>query len=165
MLSTFSWVELQILLRCYLIHVTIVILRHILYLVYLCLWLHNFLLPPWDRGEWLLFHQPGRGATVKLQEPGWGHIQGGDYFKQSSRGGLLYHEELLVFPQNASPWILQISLAALSSIFKLFHKRTLLGVIALKSLTWLLCTIYNKLDWKSCITLKAFSCWYLFDYT
>ena len=46
------------------------------------------------------------GATAKLQEPGWGHIQGGDDFSQSSRGELLYHDELLVFPQNASPWIL-----------------------------------------------------------
>ena len=32
----FSWTELQMLLRCCLILVTIVILRHILYLVYLC---------------------------------------------------------------------------------------------------------------------------------
>ena len=43
------------------------------------------------------------GAIAKLQEPGWGQIQGGDDFRQSSRGGLLYHDELLVFPQNASP--------------------------------------------------------------
>ena len=43
-------------------------------------------------------------ATAKLQEPGWGHIQGGgNDFRQSSRGGLLYHDELLVFAQNASP--------------------------------------------------------------
>ena len=33
---TFSWNELQMLLRCCLIHLTIVILRHILYLAYLC---------------------------------------------------------------------------------------------------------------------------------
>ena len=32
---TFSWIELQMLLRCCLIHITIIILRHILYLVYL----------------------------------------------------------------------------------------------------------------------------------
>ena len=44
------------------------------------------------------------GATAKLQEPGWGHIQWvEDDYRQSSRGGLLYHDELLVFPQNASP--------------------------------------------------------------
>ena len=34
--STFSWIELKILLRFCLIHVTITMLRHILYLVYLC---------------------------------------------------------------------------------------------------------------------------------
>ena len=33
----FSWIELQMLLRCCLIHITIIILRHILYLVFLCL--------------------------------------------------------------------------------------------------------------------------------
>ena len=61
-------------------------------------------------------YQPGRGATAKLQEPRWGYIQGvEDDFKQ---GGLLYHEKLLVFPQNASPFILQISPAALSYIFE-----------------------------------------------
>ena len=32
----FSRIELQVLLRCCLIHVTIIILRHILYLLYLC---------------------------------------------------------------------------------------------------------------------------------
>ena len=33
---TFSWIEFQMLLRCCLIHITIIILRHILYLFYLC---------------------------------------------------------------------------------------------------------------------------------
>ena len=27
------------------------------------------------------------GVTAKLQEPGWGYIQGGDDFRQLSRGG------------------------------------------------------------------------------
>ena len=44
--------------------------------------------PPWDQGGWFLCHQPGRGATTKLQEPGWRHNERGeDYFRQSSRGG------------------------------------------------------------------------------
>ena len=44
------------------------------------------------------------GTTVKLQEPEWGHIQGGKMILSSQAGGgLLYHDELLVFPQNASP--------------------------------------------------------------
>ena len=34
---TFSWIELQILLMCCLIHISIIILSHILYLLYLCL--------------------------------------------------------------------------------------------------------------------------------
>ena len=34
---TFSGIELQVLLRSFLIHVAIILLRHILYLVYLCL--------------------------------------------------------------------------------------------------------------------------------
>ena len=36
MLLTFSWIELQMLLRCCLIHKSIVILRYFLYLEYLC---------------------------------------------------------------------------------------------------------------------------------
>ena len=66
-------------------------------------------------------HQPGRGATAKFQEPGLGHIQGGEMILGSQAGAeLLYHDELLVFPQNASPWILQISPAVLSYIFLTF---------------------------------------------
>ena len=44
--------------------------------------------PPWDQGgnDFCVISQAG-GATAKLQEPGWGHIQGGDDFRQSSRGG------------------------------------------------------------------------------
>ena len=77
--------------------------------------------PPGIRGGgWFLCHQPGRGATAKLQEPGWRHNQGKDDFRQSSRGVLLYHNTLLVFPQNASPWILQILPAVLSYIFLTF---------------------------------------------
>ena len=45
----------------------------------------------------------GGGATAKLQEPRWGHIQGGEMILGSQAGELLYHVELLVFPQNASP--------------------------------------------------------------
>ena len=33
---TFSWIELQILLRCCLIHISIIMLIHFLYLIYLC---------------------------------------------------------------------------------------------------------------------------------
>ena len=58
--------------------------------------------PPGIRGGMIFVSSARQGATAKLQEPGWGHIQGGDDFRQSSRG-LLYHDELLVFPQNASP--------------------------------------------------------------
>ena len=36
----FSWIELQMLLRCWLIHTSIIILRHFLYLLYLCLCLN-----------------------------------------------------------------------------------------------------------------------------
>ena len=44
--------------------------------------------PPWDQGG-MIFVSSARqgGATAKLQEPGWGHIQGGDDFRQSSRRG------------------------------------------------------------------------------
>ena len=36
---TFSWIMLQMLLRCCLTHISIIILKHFLYLVYLCSWL------------------------------------------------------------------------------------------------------------------------------
>ena len=46
-----------------------------------------------------------QGATAKLQEPEWGHIKKGEMILGSQAGGwgLLDHDELLVFPQNASP--------------------------------------------------------------
>ena len=59
-----------------------------------CTWylerLHHFtqcLPPPRDQGgnDFCVISQAG-GATAKLQEPGWGHIQGEDDFRQSSRG-------------------------------------------------------------------------------
>ena len=42
---TFSWIELQMLLRCCLVHIAIMILKHMLYLVYLypCLGLGHFM--------------------------------------------------------------------------------------------------------------------------
>ena len=48
--------------------------------------------PLWDQGgrgdDFCVICQAG-GGTAKLQEPGWGHIQGGegDDFRQSSWGG------------------------------------------------------------------------------
>ena len=51
-----------------------------------------------------VINQAGGWATAKLQEPGWGHIQGGGKMilgSQAGEGGLLYHDKLLVFPQNA----------------------------------------------------------------
>ena len=66
---------------------------------------YHSVLPPWDQvgNDFCVISQAGR-ATVKLQEPGWGHIQGGVIILGSQAGGeLLYHDELLVFPQNASP--------------------------------------------------------------
>ena len=54
-------------------------------------------------GNDFCFISQAGGATAKLQEPGWGHIQRGDDFRQSSRGELLYYDELLVFPENVSP--------------------------------------------------------------
>ena len=50
---TFSWIELQVLLWCCLIHITIIILRHILYLVYLCPCLRLGLFMPY---LWSTFH-------------------------------------------------------------------------------------------------------------
>ena len=64
-------------------------------------------LPPGIRGggnDFCVISQAGGEATAKLQEPGWGHIHGGKMILGSQAGGgLLYHDELLVFPQNASP--------------------------------------------------------------
>ena len=49
--------------------------------------LHS-VLPPRDQGgdDFCVISQAG-GTTAKLQEPEWGHIQGEDDFRQSSRGG------------------------------------------------------------------------------
>ena len=65
-------------------------------------------LPSWDQGwagggDDFCFISQAEGATAKLQSQGGDTFKGEDDFRQSSRGGLLYHDELLVFPQNASP--------------------------------------------------------------
>ena len=52
------------------------------------------------------WHSKAEGGTAKLHEPAWGHIPGGGEMNlgsQAGGGGLLYHDKLLVFPQNASP--------------------------------------------------------------
>ena len=64
--------------------------------------------PPWAQGGGMIFVPSARqgegGASAKLQEPGWRHIQGWEMILGSQAGGeLLYHDELLVFPQNPSP--------------------------------------------------------------
>ena len=61
--------------------------------------------PPWDQGVMIFMSTARQGATAKLQEPEWGHIKKGEMILGSQAGGwgLLYHDELLVFPQNASP--------------------------------------------------------------
>ena len=60
-------------------------------------------LPPWNQGEMIFVSSARQGATAKLQEPGWGHIQGEMILCSQAGGELVYHDELLVFPQNASP--------------------------------------------------------------
>ena len=47
---------------------------------------HSVPPPPGIRGRMIFVSSARQGATAKLQEPGWGHIQGGDDFRQSSRG-------------------------------------------------------------------------------
>ena len=61
--------------------------------------------PPWDRGggnDFCVISQAG-GQLLNFKSQGGDTFRGEDDFRQSSRGGLLYHDELLVFPQNASP--------------------------------------------------------------
>ena len=76
---------------------------------------HSVLPPLGSGGEWYLCHQPGRGGQLLNFKS-----QGGDTFRgemilgSEAAGELRYHDELFVFPQNASPWILQISPVALS---------------------------------------------------
>ena len=43
------------------------------------------------------------GQLLNFKSQGGDTFRGEDDFRQSSRGELLYHDELLVFPQNASP--------------------------------------------------------------
>ena len=52
---TFSWTELQMLLRCCLIHISIIILRRFIYSLHLCLYLHLGLFMPYLRGSIFIF--------------------------------------------------------------------------------------------------------------
>ena len=58
---------------------------------------------PWDQegNDFCVISQAG-GQLVRGARAGT-HSGGEDEFRQSSRGELLYYDELLVFPQNASP--------------------------------------------------------------
>ena len=64
-------------------------------------------LPSWDRGGGggMIFVSSARqgGQLLNFKSQGGDTFRGEDDFRQSSRGGLLYHDKLLVFPQNASP--------------------------------------------------------------
>ena len=70
---------------------------------------HNVFPPLRSGGGMICVSSARQGATAKLQELEWGHIQGGKMILGSQAGGrgggggLLYHDELLVFPQNVSP--------------------------------------------------------------
>ena len=68
-----------------------------------CFSLHS-VLPPGSRGE-MIFVSSARqgGQLLNFKSQGGDTFRGGDDFRQSSRGELLYYEELLVFPHNASP--------------------------------------------------------------
>ena len=49
---------------------------------------YHSVLPSVGSGGGMIFVSSARqGAAAKLQEPGWGQIQGEDDFRQSSRGG------------------------------------------------------------------------------
>ena len=59
-------------------------------------------LPPWDQGGMIFVISQAGGQLLNFKSQG-GDTFRGDDFRQSRRGELLYHDELLVFPQNASP--------------------------------------------------------------
>ena len=67
---------------------------------------HQFIVssPPGIRGG-MIFVSSARqgGQLLNFKSQGGDTFRGEDDFRQSSRGELLYHDELLVFPQNASP--------------------------------------------------------------
>ena len=85
--------------------------------------LHSVL--PLGGHDFCVISQAGGGATAKLQEPRWGHIQGGEMILGSQAGGNCFI--------MSNCWYFHKMLHL--EIYKLFHKRALLGVIALKSLT------------------------------
>ena len=62
--------------------------------------------PPGNQGGGMIFvssARQGGGQLLNFKSQGGDTFRGGDGFRESSRGGLLYHDELLIFPQNASP--------------------------------------------------------------
>ena len=70
----------------------------------------------------------GGGATAKLQEPRWGHIQEGEMILGSQAGGNCFI--------MSNCWYFHKMLhLEIDKIYNFFHKKALLGVIALKSLT------------------------------
>ena len=60
-------------------------------------------LPPWIRGGMIFVSSARKGGQLlNFKSQGGDTFRGGDDFRQSSSGELLYHDKLLVFPQNAS---------------------------------------------------------------
>ena len=90
-------------------------------------------LPPWDQGgdDFCVINQAG-GATAKLQEPEWGHIQGGGEMILGSQAGgdCFIMTNCWYFHKMPHPEFCKFRLRRYLIFF-----RALLGVIALKSLT------------------------------
>ena len=77
--------------------------------------------PPGIRGRIFVSSNRQGGQLLNFKNQGGDTFRGRKMILGSQAGReLLYHGELLVFPQNVSPWILQILPPALSYIFLTF---------------------------------------------
>ena len=93
--------------------------------------------PPGIRGnDFCVISQAG-GATAKLEEPGWGHIQGAEMILGSQAGGDCFiMTDCWYFNKMLHLEFYKFCLRRYLIFFLLFHERALLGVIALFDFIW-----------------------------
>ena len=100
------------------------------------------------------------GQLLNFKSQGGDTFRGGKMILGSQAGGeLLYHDKLLVFPENAWPWILQILPVVLSYIFLTFSLKGIIRCYCFKIID--LTIMHSQLTGEKKEIYSSCCCFYL----